>query len=62
MFITRKKVTDNFMVRTDITLVELETELYRWMGISSSTHGLDTCGRCQKYHVFIGARVSSRAL
>jgi hypothetical protein len=33
-------ITDNFTVHTNIIPAELETELYRWMGISSSTHGL----------------------
>jgi hypothetical protein len=36
-----KKATDNFTVHTDITLAELETELYRWMGILSSIHDLE---------------------
>jgi hypothetical protein len=40
-----KNATDNFMVHTDITLAELETELYRWMGILSSTHGLEISSR-----------------
>jgi hypothetical protein len=40
-----KKATDNFTVHTDITLGELEIELYRWMGISSSTHGLEISAR-----------------
>jgi hypothetical protein len=40
-----KKATDNFTVHTDITLAKLETELYRWMGISSSTHGLEISAR-----------------
>jgi hypothetical protein len=40
-----KKTTDNFTVHTDITLAELETELYRWMGILSSTHDLEISAR-----------------
>jgi hypothetical protein len=40
-----KKATDNFTVHTDITLNELETELYRWMGISSSTYSLEISAR-----------------
>jgi hypothetical protein len=32
-------------VHTDITLAELETELYRWMRILSSTHGLEISAR-----------------
>jgi hypothetical protein len=30
-----KKAIGNFTVHTDITLAELETELYRWMKIFS---------------------------
>jgi hypothetical protein len=44
MFIT-KKTTDNFTVHTDITLTELEIELYQWMVILSSTHGLEISAR-----------------
>jgi hypothetical protein len=40
-----KKATDNFTVHADITLTKLETELYRWMGILSSTHGLEISAR-----------------
>jgi hypothetical protein len=40
-----KKIIGNFTVHTDITLAELETELYRWMGISSTTHGLEISAR-----------------
>jgi hypothetical protein len=40
-----KKATDNFTMHTDITLAKLETELYRWMGILSSTHGLEILTR-----------------
>jgi hypothetical protein len=41
VFITQKKAIGNFTVHTDITLAELETELYRWMRILSSTHSLE---------------------
>jgi hypothetical protein len=40
-----KKFTGNFMVHTDITHAELEAEIYRWMGILSSTHGLEISAR-----------------
>jgi hypothetical protein len=33
------------MVHTDIMLGELEIELYRWMGIPSSTHDLEISAR-----------------
>jgi hypothetical protein len=40
-----KKTIGNFTMHTDITLAELETELYRWKRISSSTHGLEISAR-----------------
>jgi hypothetical protein len=40
-----KKATDNFMVHTNITLAELRTKLYRWMGILISTCDLEISAR-----------------
>jgi hypothetical protein len=40
-----KGPTKNFTANDDISFGELEVELYRWMGISRSTHNISITSR-----------------